>query len=261
MDHHAVNTLLQQLLAAHPLDQEQQESLQYFIIIRRFAIVNPQEAMRLLAALPDSSFPIKHATSVFRLWTIKRPAEAIHWFDSLEGQDRERFATRELTFDVMTSQARFDPAGTLDRILNLEAIGRAELAGNFGVYALIAMRGNEHLDFLTALTAAESRAPHSPVLATIRKEYIDELPNRLDELPFDQAVEILDHGFNAADRLKIANKLANHKNLTEPERWGKWMAAQGVQAKSANPLVRFSQEWSMGDILGNSHAEDPEPAH
>lgn len=260
MDHLAVMALLQKLLADHPMDEEQRDSLQYFIVIRRFAIVNPQEAMRLLAALPDSSFLIKHSTSVFRLWTIKRPAEAIHWFDSLEGKDRERFATRDLSFDVMTSQARFDPAGTLDRILNLEATGRGELAGSFGVYAHIAMRGSERLAFLTALTAAELRAPDSPVLATIRKDYVDEITNHLGELPFDEAAEILDHGFNATDRLKIATKLANHKNLTEPDRWGKWLATQGVQAKSVNPLVRFSQEWSMGDILGDSHSEEPEPA-
>ncbi|HEY1121158.1 MAG TPA: hypothetical protein VGE67_06140 [Haloferula sp.] len=259
MDHLAVMALLQNLLTDHPMDEEQRNWLQYFVIIRRFAIVNPQEAMRLLAALPDSSFPIEHAISVFRLWTLKRPAEAIHWFDSLEGKDRERFATHDLTFAVMTSQARFDPAGAFNRILNLEATGRGELAGSFGIYAQFTMRGTEHLDFLTALTAAESRAPHSSVLATIRKEYVDELPNRLGEWPFDQAVEILDHGFNATDRLEIATKLTNHKNLTEPDRWGKWMAAQGVQAKSVNPLVRFSQEWSMGDIFGNSHAEEPEP--
>jgi len=260
MDHLAVMALLKKLLTDHRMDEEQRNGLQYFIVMRRFAIVNPQEAMRLLAALPDSSFPIEHATSVFRLWTIKRPAEAIHWFDSLEGKDRERFATHELAFAVMTSQARFDPAGAFNRILNLEAAGRGELAGSFGIYAQFAMRGSEHLDFLTALTAAESRAPHSSVLATIRKEYVDELPNRLGELPFDQAAEILDHGFNAEDRLKIATKLASFKNLTEPERWGKWLAAQGVQAKSVNPLVRFSQEWSMGDILGDSHSKDPDPA-
>lgn len=245
MDHRAVATLLQKLLADHPMDEEQQHSLQYFIVIRHFAIVNPQEAMRLLVALPDSSFLSNHSISVFRLWTIKRPAEAIDWFDSLEGEERDRIATRELTLDVMTSQARFDPAGVLDRILNLEATGRADLAASFGVYAQIAMRGSEHLAFLTALTAAEARAPDSQVLATIRKEYVKQLTNHLGEMPFDEATEILDHGFNPEDRLEIATKLAGFKELTEPARWGEWLAAHGVTAKSPNPLVRFSQEWSM----------------
>lgn len=247
MDHLAVMALVQKLLADHPMDEEQQRSLQYFIVIRRFAIVNPQEAMRLLVALPDSSFLTEHSRSVFRLWTIKRPAEAIHWFDSLEGEERKRIATRDLNFDVMTSQARFDPAGVLDRILNLEASGRADLAGNFGIYAQFAMRGSEHLDFLTALTAAEAHAPDSRVLATIRQEYVKELTNHLGEMPFDEATEILDHGFNPEDRQEIATKLAGFKELTEPARWGEWLTAHGVAAKSANPFVRFSQEWSMGN--------------
>jgi len=245
MDHLAVMALLQKLLADHPMDEERRNSLQYFIVIRRFAIVNPQEAMRLLVALPEPSFLTNHATSVFRLWTIKRPAEAIDWFDSLEGEERDRIATRDLTLDVMTSQARFDPAGVLDRILNLEATGRADLAASFGVYAQRAMRGSEHLAFLTALTAAESRAPDSQVLATIRKPYVKNLTNHLGEMPFDEATEILDHGFNPEDRLELATKLAGFKELTEPARWGEWLAAHGVTAKSPNPLVRFSQEWSM----------------
>ncbi|MEK7951582.1 hypothetical protein [Luteolibacter soli] len=257
LDHHAVAALLRQLLAAHPMDEEQQRSLQYFVAIRHFAIMNPQEAMHLLASSPDSSFLAEHARSVFRLWTIKHPAEAIRWLDSLTGHDRERFATEDITSDATYTQLRFDPTGALNRFLTFEAEGlydHAEDYDGFGAWVEMTLRGtSEHLAFLTAFAAAESRAPHSRVIGGIRKGYMHYMIGRLgEEWPFEDATDLLDHGFNPAERKDIATQLATHKNLSDPLRWGTWIAAQGVTTKSADPLARFAQEWHTSESPGRT---------
>jgi hypothetical protein len=114
----------------------------------------------------------------------------------------------------------------------------------------------DHHRFLEALRRAQEKNP-SPVLDTIREDYVREMGQRFYNWPTDEAITLIDSGFTSVERFHVAEQCASRGDLTDPDKWIDWFlkidpaewAAWSRQENNPykHPLVRHIASRSIQD--------------
>jgi hypothetical protein len=166
-------------------------------------------------------------------------------------------ATTGIRQSVLLALAASDPDKMLARALSPELAADPDALAHLGAAVSGQLKKpDDHQRFFDALRRAQEKNP-SPVLETIRKDYVRELSNRLDAWPADEALPLIDSEFTSAERFQVAEQCSSRGDLTEPDKWIDWFlkidpAEWAAWSKQQNnrythPLVRQIASRSMQD--------------
>jgi hypothetical protein len=223
--------------------------------------VNPEEAMRLTALLPEGKVDASLVITTFTSWAARRPGEALRWYDEVEASGWAEAKKGTLLLRVLSEQARIDPAGALARMLSHEGTGRESQARHLG--SQVGAQFNtfdEHRSFLIALERASKDAPDSNLLAGTRGEFILQLTSSLPEWPVDDAITLVDTGFRPDEKLAAARQAGTCVPREETERWADWVVDVADPADPQHPLLPLIIGWTFFDPAGPGHWIAKEPA-
>jgi hypothetical protein len=166
-------------------------------------------------------------------------------------------ATTGIRQSVLLALAASDPDKMLTLAVSPELAADPDALAHLGGFVDDQLKKpDDHQRFFDALRRAQEKNP-SPVLETIRKDYVRELSNRLDAWPPDEAIPLIDSEFTSAERFQFAEQCASRGDLTEPDKWIDWFlkidpaewAAWSKQQynRYTHPLVRQIASRSLQD--------------
>jgi hypothetical protein len=166
-------------------------------------------------------------------------------------------ATSGIRSSVLLALADSDPDKMLARAISPEFTADPDALFKLGGFVDDKLETPaDHLRFLAALRRAQKKNP-SPVLAEIRKDYVNEMANGLYQWPAVDAISLISSEFTPAERFHVAEQCASRIDLSDPEKWinwflkidpaewSEWSKREGNPSK--HPLVRQIASRSIQD--------------
>jgi hypothetical protein len=166
-------------------------------------------------------------------------------------------ATTGIRSSVLLALAASDPDKMLARAVSPELATDPDALAHLGGFVDDQLKSPaDHQRFLAAMRRAQEKTP-SPVLDTIRKDYVREMGQRFYNWPAYDAITLIDSEFSSAERFQVAEQIASRGDLTDPDKWIDWFlkidpaewAAWTNQQKNryTHPLVRQIASRSIQD--------------
>jgi hypothetical protein len=166
-------------------------------------------------------------------------------------------ATTGIRSSVLLALAASDPDKMLALAVSPELAADPDALAHLGGFVDDQLKKPaDHHRFLEALRRAQEKNP-SPVLDTIRKDYVREMGQRFYNWPTDEAITLIDSEFTSVERFQVAEQCAFRGDLTDPDKWIDWFlkidpaewAAWSRQENNPykHPLVRQIASRSIQD--------------
>lgn len=213
-----------------------------------------REYLRFNRDLPDWQNLFEDATRQCMVADSKRTLAMI---EQETAGGKPEVATTNMRQSVLLALAASDPDKMLARAVSPELAADPDALAHLGGFVDDQFKKPaDHQRFLAALRRAQEKNP-SPVLDTIRQDYVREMGQQLSDWPAYDAITLIDSEFTPSERFQIAEKRAHLGDLTEadkwidwylkidPAEWTAWSKQQNIQNK--HPLVRQIASRSIED--------------
>jgi hypothetical protein len=204
--------------------------------------------------LPDWQNLFEAATRLCMRTDSKR---ALALIEQEKARGNPEVATTGIRSSVLLALASSDPDKMLALALSPELAAHPDALAHLGGAVDDQLKKpSDHLRFLAALRRAQEKNP-SPVLDTIRKDYVREMGQRFYNWSSDEAITLIDSEFTLDERFQVAEQCAFRGDLSDtdkwidwflkidPAEWAKWSRQQNNPYK--HPLVRQIASRSIQD--------------
>jgi hypothetical protein len=213
-----------------------------------------REYLRSRRDLPDWQNLFEAATRQCMAADSKRTLAMI---EQEKARGNPEVATTGIRSSVLLALAASDPDKMLALAVSPELAADPDALAHLGGFVDDQLKKPaDHHRFLEALRRAQEKKT-SPVLDTIRKDYVREMGNQLAAWPADEAIMLVDSAFSSAERFQVAEQCASRGDLTDPDKWIDWFlnidpaewAAWSRQQNNPykHPLVRQLASRSIQD--------------
>jgi hypothetical protein len=171
-------------------------------------------------------------------------------------------ATTKIRQGVLLALAASDPDKMLARAVSPELAADPDALALLGGFVDDQLKKPaDHQRFLAALRRAQEKNP-SPVLDTIRKDYVREMSNLLAAWPFEEMKTLVDGEFTRNEKLLVAELSSHRADLDDRRKWADWFL--GIDAAEWNswiatrpqrfkhPVIHMLSDWAREDAAASS---------
>ncbi|MFC7337581.1 hypothetical protein ACFQY0_10365 [Haloferula chungangensis] len=237
-------------LAELTADQRIEACFELFLEVAPKAFLDYLEAHR---DLPDWQ---QRFDRCYRAWLQVSPQEAMARFEEKKGNaDYETTSTRQ---SAMLALAASDPDRMLEMAMSPKYAADPDALAHLGGFVDDRLDTlADHLRFMAALRRAEEKRGDSPLLATVRKDYVREMTNQLERWPFEDVRTLVDGEFTPQEKFQVAVGASHQGDLEnrgkwadwfldiDPKTWDTWIADQPNKFK--HPVVDLVCNWGRED--------------
>ncbi|MEP4077547.1 hypothetical protein [Haloferula sp.] len=221
-----------------------------------FGEVAPKAFLDYLEAHRDLADWQQRFDRCFREWLRISPQEAMARFEEESGNpDFETTSSRQ---SAMLGLAASDPDRMLELAMSPEYAADPDALAHLGGFVDDKFdTPADHLRFMTALRRAEAKDGDSPLLATIRKDYVREMSNQLTQWPIEDVRTLVDGEFTTEEKCLVAASASHRGDLEDrgawadwclgldPASWDQWVSGQPNRFK--HPVVGMVTNWARDD--------------
>lgn len=173
------------------------------------------------------------------------------------------FASSQIRSAALLKLAASDPDKMLANVLTPELTADPDaLARLGGAVTSQFKKPEDHHRFMAALRRTTEKNPDSPLLQTIRKDYVGIMSDRLPGWPYE-SMQTLVHGeFTREEKLLVAEKASHRGDLDDrtkwadwflgidPAEWNRWIGGRPQQFE--HPFVTLLGDWGLHDAAAAS---------
>ncbi len=245
LDHQSVFDLIEKMKSNANLPAELREN-SAAACLEILMQANPKQAIAFLQMSGDSPNRENQINQAFNQWANANPAEALHWFE--EESKKENPVVDTIRKSALLVQARVDPSRAMSHERFEKLLSNPEGSENLGASIASSLRdARDNSAFLVALRREQEKQPGSANLSKIRSEFIAELSARMHRWAFEDASQLIDSEFTAAEKIAAVERISRWSDLAEPASWATWFAESEVPENGRHPLRTFIAGWARSD--------------
>jgi hypothetical protein len=188
---------------------------------------------------------------------------AIQQFEEESARGNRDFATSQVRTSVLLKLATTDPDKMLAMAASPEFTADPDALFKLGGFVDDQLKKPEdHHRFLAALRRATEKHPDSPLLQTVRKDYVREMRNLLPMWPFESAQALVDGEFTREEKLLVAEEASHRSDLDDKAKWADWLLGidpaefdrwiAGQPQRFKHPVVELLGAWGRHDAAAAS---------
>lgn len=237
-------------LAELTSDQRSEFCLELFEEVAPKAMLDYLEAHR---DLPDWQ---QRFDRCYRAWLAASPEKAMARYE--EEESNPAFDTTSSRQSTMLSLAASDPDRMLKLAMSPEFAADPDALAHLGGFVDDKFdTPADHLRFMAAMRRAEARDKDSPLLATVRKDYVREMSNQLEEWPIEDVRRLVDGEFTTEEKFLVAANASDRGDLEDRGKWADWCLeidpaswdqwVSGQPNKFKHPVTGMVTSWARDD--------------